>query len=86
MTTHETKAIELERVERIAAAVDEVTDGFGLNCGEALFAFVAMIKTTLDSTDDPAVRAVMKKAVIDSITTESLVPIVRLMEGKRAPS
>lgn len=80
------KAVSLERVERIAAAVDEVTDGFGLNCGEALFAFTAMIKTTLDSSGDPTVRALMKKAVVDSIASESLKPLVRLIEGKRTTS
>lgn len=78
--------INMERVERLAGAVDDVTDDFGLNCGEALFAFTTMIKITLDSTSEPAVRARLRKAVADAILADSLTPLVQVIEGRRKAS
>lgn len=74
--------ISRERVEQIAAAVDEITDRDGLNCGEALYAFTFMIIGTLAVTS-PDVRAMMARAVTDSIQVGDTAPLAKLITGRK---
>jgi len=73
-----------ERVERVAAAVDEVTDTAGLNCGEALYAFTFMLIHTLKQRASPEVRELMAKAVSDSIQIGDTAPLTTLLTGRKA--
>lgn len=75
--------ISYERVERVAAAVDKITDRHGLNCGEALYAFTFMLIETLAGTS-PDVRAMMAKAVTDSIQVGDTAPLSKLITGRKA--
>ena len=73
-----------ERVERVAAAVDEVTDTAGLNCGEALYAFTFMLIHTLKQRTSPEIRELMAKAVADSIQVGDTAPLTTLLTGRKA--
>lgn len=76
--------ISIERVERIASAVDEITDEYGLNRGEALLAFTSMLLTTLEDCSSD-VRDVLQEAVAESLRTKSCVPLHQCL-AVRKPS
>jgi hypothetical protein len=62
-------------VERVAEAVDSVTEQHGLSRGEALWVFTAMLQTTLAGAS-PDVRDALRAAVVESLNRNSLRPLV----------
>ena len=74
-----------ERMERVAGAVDDVTDTFGLNAGEAIFTFTTMLLITMrDMPTD--VRAVLVSGVVDSLRADSMLPLGNVLHGERKVS
>ena len=65
----------MTRVERVAQAVDEVTEHHGLSRGEAIWVFTAMLVASLEGAS-PEGQDVLREAVIDSLNAGSLRPLV----------
>ena len=65
----------MTRVERVAQAVDDVTEHHGLSCGEAVWVFTALLQISMEDAS-PEVQDVLRKAVIDALNTGSLRPLV----------
>ena len=65
----------MTNTERIAAAVDDITEQHGLTAGDAIWVFTAMLNITLGKMS-PDVRRVLADGIGQSVQSGSLRPLV----------